>query len=65
MSIRTAVIGIALFLGLTSGCCSIGTQKNCLVVDTPDALLVADLDKSEDIRELVEKLKEGKKEDLL
>jgi mannose-1-phosphate guanylyltransferase len=40
-------------------------MKNCLVVDTPDALLVADLDKSQDIRKVVEQLKKEKKEDLL
>lgn len=39
--------------------------KNCLVVDTPDALLVADLDKSEEVRKIVEELKRSQKEDLL
>ena len=39
--------------------------KNCLIVDTPDALLVADLDRSQDIRDIVKKLKDSKKDDLL
>lgn len=39
--------------------------KNCLVVDTPEALLVADLDKSQEIRKIVEHLKRTKKEALL
>jgi mannose-1-phosphate guanylyltransferase len=39
--------------------------KNCLIVDTPDALLVADLDRSQDIREIVKRLKDSKKDDLL
>lgn len=38
---------------------------NCLVVDTPDALLVADLNKAQDIRQIVEQLKEKGKENLL
>jgi len=38
---------------------------NCLVVDTPDALLVADMDKAQDIRKIVEQLKNAKKEKLL
>jgi mannose-1-phosphate guanylyltransferase len=39
--------------------------KNCLVVDTPDALLVADLDKSQEIRRIIEELKRRKKDKLL
>jgi mannose-1-phosphate guanylyltransferase len=39
--------------------------KNCLVVDTPEALLVADLGKSQEIRKIVELLKKKQKEDLL
>jgi mannose-1-phosphate guanylyltransferase len=39
--------------------------KNCLVIDTPDALLVADLDKAEEIRKIVEELRAVQKEDLL
>jgi mannose-1-phosphate guanylyltransferase len=39
--------------------------ENCLVVDTPDALLIADLDKSEKIRKIVEQLKKSKKEEYL
>jgi mannose-1-phosphate guanylyltransferase len=39
--------------------------ENCLIVDTPEALLVADLRRSQDIREIVKKLKETKKDDLL
>ena len=39
--------------------------KNCLVVDTPNALLVVDLNRSEEIRKIVEQLKRAKKEELL
>lgn len=39
--------------------------KDCLVVDTPDALLVADLRKSQDVRRIIEELKRKKKEKLL
>lgn len=39
--------------------------SNLLVVDTPDTLLVADLDRSQDIREIVDQLKKNKKEELL
>ena len=39
--------------------------ENCLIVDTPEALLVADLKRSQDIREIVKKLKETKKDELL
>lgn len=39
--------------------------KNCLVIDTPDALLVADLNKAEEIRKIVEELRRTRKEDLL
>jgi mannose-1-phosphate guanylyltransferase len=39
--------------------------ENCLVVDTPDALLVADLKKSEEIRKIVAQLEKGKKEEYL
>ena len=39
--------------------------KNCLVVDTPDALLVTDLDRSQDIRKIVDRLKKTGKEGLL
>jgi len=39
--------------------------NNLLVVDTPDTLLVADLDRSQDIREIVDQLKKNKKEELL
>jgi len=39
--------------------------KNCLVVDTPEALLVADLGKSQEIRKIVELLKKKQKVDLL
>ena len=39
--------------------------KNCLVIDTPDALLVADLDKAEEIRKIVEQLRRTQKEDWL
>ena len=39
--------------------------ENCLVVDTPEALLVADLKRSQEVRRIVEALKEGHREDLL
>lgn len=39
--------------------------KNCLVVDTPETLLVADLDKSQDVRKIVSQLKSTGKEKLL
>jgi mannose-1-phosphate guanylyltransferase len=39
--------------------------KNCLVIDTPDALLVADLNRTEEIRKIVEALRKKQKEDLL
>ncbi len=39
--------------------------KNVLIVDTPDALLVADMDRSQDIREIVERLKKMGKDRLL
>jgi mannose-1-phosphate guanylyltransferase len=39
--------------------------KDCLVVDTPDALLVADMHKSQDIRRVTEVLKRKRKNNLL
>lgn len=39
--------------------------RDCLVVDTPDALLVADLRQSQNIRELVEEIKRAGREDLV
>ena len=39
--------------------------KNCLVVDTPGALLVADLGRSQEVRKIVEQLKRTQKEELL
>ncbi|HBF43270.1 MAG TPA: nucleotidyl transferase [Desulfobacteraceae bacterium] len=39
--------------------------KNCLVVDTPEALLVADLNRSQDVRKIVKELKKTEKENLL
>jgi len=39
--------------------------KNCIIVDTDDALLVADLGRSQDIRKIVDQLKKDKREDLL
>jgi mannose-1-phosphate guanylyltransferase len=39
--------------------------KNCIIVDTDDALLVADLGRSQDIRKIVDQLKKVKREDLL
>ncbi len=39
--------------------------KNCLVVDTPNALLVTDLYRSQEIRKIVDQLKEIGEEDLL
>jgi len=42
----------------------LGLEK-CLVVDTPEALLVADLQRSQEVKKIVEALKEARKEDLL
>jgi mannose-1-phosphate guanylyltransferase len=39
--------------------------KDCLVVDTPDALLVADIRKSQDVRRIKEQLKRKLRKDLL
>jgi mannose-1-phosphate guanylyltransferase len=39
--------------------------KNCLVVDTLDALLVADLKKAQDVRKIIDLLKRNRKDDLL
>jgi len=39
--------------------------KDTLIVDTPDALLVADLNRSQDIRRLVDRLRETEKKELL
>jgi len=39
--------------------------KNCLVVDTPEALLVADLNRSQEVGEIVKKLREAKKNKFL
>ncbi|MDB9822603.1 mannose-1-phosphate guanylyltransferase [Deltaproteobacteria bacterium] len=38
---------------------------NCIIVDTDDALLVADMGRAQDIRKIVEQLKKKKKEELL
>jgi mannose-1-phosphate guanylyltransferase len=42
----------------------LGLEK-CLVVDTPDALLVADLNRAQDVRKITEWLKRNRREDLL
>jgi mannose-1-phosphate guanylyltransferase len=39
--------------------------KNCLVVDTRDALLIADLERSQDVRRVIELLQRNRKEDLI
>jgi mannose-1-phosphate guanylyltransferase len=39
--------------------------KNCLVIDTPEALLVADLKKSQEVRKIIDLLKRSRKDDLL
>lgn len=39
--------------------------KNCLVVDTPETLLVAHMDRSQDIRKIVDQMKKTGKEKLL
>jgi mannose-1-phosphate guanylyltransferase len=39
--------------------------KDCIIVDTDDALLVADLGRSQDIRKIVDQIKKVKREDLL
>jgi mannose-1-phosphate guanylyltransferase len=38
---------------------------NCIVVDTPDALLIGDLKRSQEIRSIVDQLKKDGKDDLL
>jgi mannose-1-phosphate guanylyltransferase len=42
----------------------LGLEK-CLVVDTPDALLVADLDRAQEVRKIIEWLKRKRREDVL
>jgi mannose-1-phosphate guanylyltransferase len=39
--------------------------KDCLVVDTPNALLVADLKKAQDVRKIIDVLKRNRKDHLL
>jgi mannose-1-phosphate guanylyltransferase len=39
--------------------------RNCLVVDTPEILLVFDLDRSQDIKKIIDQLKRGGKDKLL
>jgi mannose-1-phosphate guanylyltransferase len=39
--------------------------ENLLVVDTPDALLIADLEKSEEIRKIVAQLRKTQREEYL
>jgi mannose-1-phosphate guanylyltransferase len=39
--------------------------KNCLVVETPNAILVADLGRSQEVRKITDALKKAKREDLL
>lgn len=39
--------------------------ENCLIVDTPEALLVADLRRSQEVRRIIELLKRSRKVDLL
>jgi mannose-1-phosphate guanylyltransferase len=39
--------------------------RNSLVVDTPETLLVADLDRSQDVKKIVDQLKKSGKEELL
>ncbi|RLB41259.1 MAG: nucleotidyl transferase, partial [Deltaproteobacteria bacterium] len=39
--------------------------ERCLIVDTDDSILVADLDRAQDIRKIVDALKESGKENLL
>jgi mannose-1-phosphate guanylyltransferase len=39
--------------------------ENCLVVDTPEALLVADLNRAQEVRKITERLKKNRREDLL
>jgi len=39
--------------------------KDCLVIDTPEALLVADLKKSQEVRKIIDLLKRSRKDDLL
>ena len=39
--------------------------KNCLVVDTPDTVLVADIKKAQEVRKIIDLLKRNRKDDLL
>ena len=39
--------------------------ENCLIVDTSDVLLVADLNKSQEVRRIIEQLRRSRKVDLL
>jgi len=39
--------------------------ENCLIVDTPDALLVVDLDRDQEIRSLVKRIEHREKDELL
>ena len=39
--------------------------KDCIVIDRDDALLVADIKKSQEIKKIVDELKNRKREDLL
>jgi mannose-1-phosphate guanylyltransferase len=40
-------------------------MENCLVVDTPDALLVVDLNRAQEVRKITERLKRSRRDDLL
>jgi len=65
--------GNGLFVDCTSSFISSGGKrvvvclgtKDCLVVDTEDVLLVADLKKSQDVKKIIDRLKIMKKEELL
>ena len=39
--------------------------KNCLVIDTPDAMLVADLKQAQAVRTVTDRLKKNGRDDLL
>lgn len=70
---ENVVIGCEHYGVDTKGCLIHGTErlvatiglKDVIVVDTPDAVLVCHKDKTQDVRKIVEKLKEEKREEYL
>jgi len=70
---QNVVVGCAHYGVDTSGCLIHGTErvvatiglKDVIVVDTPDVVLVCHKDKTQDVKKIVEKLKQEKKHHLL